>query len=40
MLDAATALAHVGVELATDAAQRERCLRLLADRRASAVPPP
>ena len=34
VLDAATALAHVGVELATDPAQRERCLDLLADRRA------
>ncbi|MFG2792240.1 amidohydrolase [Streptomyces sp. NPDC048419] len=35
VLDAATALAHVGVELATDAAQRKRCLGLLADRRAA-----
>ncbi|MEU9634160.1 amidohydrolase [Streptomyces tendae] len=34
VLDAATALAHVGVELATDAEQRQRCLDLTADRRA------
>ncbi|MFD5727749.1 MULTISPECIES: amidohydrolase [unclassified Streptomyces] len=33
VLDAATALARVGVELATDAEQRRRCLALLADRR-------
>ncbi|MCX0241925.1 amidohydrolase [Streptomyces drozdowiczii] len=33
VLDAATALAHVGVELATDTEQRRRCLALLADRR-------
>ncbi|MFF7341922.1 amidohydrolase [Streptomyces sp. NPDC008163] len=33
VLDAATALAHVGVELATDTEQRRRCLGLLADRR-------
>ncbi|MFQ3561858.1 amidohydrolase [Streptomyces gramineus] len=36
VLDAATALAHVGVALATDPVQRGRCLRLLADRRATA----
>ncbi|MFG3076426.1 amidohydrolase [Streptomyces sp. NPDC048225] len=33
VLDAAIALAHVGVDLATDPAQRRRCLDLLADRR-------
>ncbi|MGN5633026.1 amidohydrolase [Streptomyces sp. AC154] len=33
VLDAATALAQVGVELATDLAQRTRCLDLLAHRR-------
>ncbi len=33
VIDGAIALAHVGVELATDTAQRERCLGLLADRR-------
>lgn len=38
VLDAATALAHVGVALATDPDQRGRCLRLLADRRAAAAP--
>ncbi|MFG2926933.1 M20 family metallopeptidase [Streptomyces sp. NPDC048305] len=38
VLDAATALAHVGVELATEPAQRTRCLRLLADRRAATGP--
>ncbi|MEU1149454.1 M20 family metallopeptidase [Streptomyces sp. NPDC005863] len=37
VLDAATALAHTGVELATDPTQRERCLRLLSDRQGSAV---
>ncbi|WP_181794207.1 amidohydrolase [Streptomyces sp. WELS2] len=35
VIDAAIALAHVGVELATDPAQRRRCLDLLAGRRAA-----
>ncbi|MGW0931025.1 amidohydrolase [Streptomyces sp. NPDC002644] len=33
VVDAATALAHVGVELATDPGQRQRCLDLVAARR-------
>ncbi len=33
VVDGAIALAHVGVELATDPAQRRRCLDLLAARR-------
>ncbi|MET7321407.1 amidohydrolase [Streptomyces sp. NPDC005549] len=36
VIDAAIALAHVGVELATDTAQRKRCLDLLATRQAPA----
>ncbi|MYT72478.1 MULTISPECIES: amidohydrolase [unclassified Streptomyces] len=32
VLDAATALAHTGIELATDPTQRDRCLHLLAHR--------
>ncbi|WP_245172690.1 amidohydrolase [Streptomyces achromogenes] len=35
VIDAAIALAQVGVELATDSAQRKRCLDLLAGRRAA-----
>ncbi|CAM5506944.1 hypothetical protein STENM223S_03040 [Streptomyces tendae] len=38
VLDAAIALAHVGVELATDTEQRKRCLTMLADRRAESAP--
>ncbi|TDT42073.1 amidohydrolase [Streptomyces sp. BK208] len=37
VLDAAIALAHVGVDLATDPVQRRRCLDLLADRRTAAA---
>ncbi|MEU2084097.1 M20 family metallopeptidase [Streptomyces albus] len=39
VIDAAIALAHVGVELATDATQRRRCLGLLAARRAATASP-
>ncbi|WP_381557796.1 amidohydrolase [Streptomyces eurythermus] len=38
VIDAAIALAHAGVELATDAEQRRRCLDLLAGRRAATAP--
>lgn len=38
VLDAAIALAHVGVELATDTEQRKRCLAMLAGRRAESAP--